>query len=90
MKGYSFWDFNRPTAKNRLHAVLHRHHILPPAGFELFHLKLKHYWEWLKVSAMEKVRIQSDLATLEFAQQQKAKLEAEMGQVAANDLRIPL
>jgi len=39
---------------------------------------------------MEKVRIQSDLATLEFAQQQKAKLEAEMGQVAANDLRIPL
>lgn len=25
------------TAKNRLHAVLHRHHIIPPAGFELFH-----------------------------------------------------
>lgn len=78
------------TAKNRLHAVLHRHHILPPEGFELFHPKLRHFWEWLKVSAMEKVRIQSDLATLEFAQQQKAMLEEEMGKVAANDQRVPL
>lgn len=78
------------TAKNRLHAVLHRHHILPPEGFELFHPKLRHYWEWLKVSAMEKVCIQSDLATLEFAQQQKAMLEEEMGKVAANDQRVPL
>ena len=57
------------TPKNLLHAVLHRHHILPLEGFELFHPNLRHYWEWLKISAMEKVRIKSDLATLEFAQQ---------------------
>jgi hypothetical protein len=29
------------VAKNRLHAVLHRHHILPPEGLELFHPDLK-------------------------------------------------
>lgn len=56
------------TAKNRLHAVLHRHHIIPPEGFELFHPDLQPWWEGLKVSAMEKVRIKSDLAALEFAQ----------------------
>jgi transposase len=78
------------TAKNRLHAVLHRHHIIPPEGFELFHPNLKPWWEGLRVSAMEKVRIKSDLATLEFAKAQKAMLEEEMGKVAAQDTRIPL
>ncbi len=78
------------TAKNRLHAVLHRHHILPPPGFELFHPNLKAWWQALKVSPLEKVRILSDLATLEFAQGQKAILEEEMGKVAAQDERIPL
>src|SRR5512139_1141549 len=65
-------------AKNRLHAVLHRHHILPPEGFELFHPDLKPWWEALKVSPLEKVRIQSDLATLAFAHEQKVMLEEEM------------
>ena len=78
------------TAKNRLHAVLHRHHIIPPAGFELFHPSLKSWWEGLKVSPLEKVRLRSDLATLEFAQGQKAMLEEEMGKVAAQDERVPL
>lgn len=78
------------TAKNRLHAVLHRHHILPPPGFELFHPNLKAWWQALKVSPLEKVRLLSDLATLEFAQGQKAILEEEMGKVAAQDERIPL
>jgi transposase len=78
------------TAKNRLHAVLHRHHIIPPVGFELFHPSLKSWWEELKVSTLEKVRMKSDLATLEFAQGQKAMLEEEMGKVAAKDERVPL
>lgn len=78
------------VAKNRLHAVLHRHHILPPPGFELFHPALKSWWESLKVSPLEKVRLKSDLATLEFAQGQKGMLEEEMGKAAACDERIPL
>jgi transposase len=78
------------TAKNRLHAVLHRHHILPPEGFELFHPDLKPWWEGLQVSLLEKVRIQTDLATLAFAQEQKKLLEEELGKAAAQDERIPL
>jgi transposase len=77
-------------AKNRLHAVLHRHHILPPEGKELFHPDFKAWWQGLKVSALEQVRIQSDLATLEFAQGQKVTLEAEIGKAVAGDERIPL
>ncbi len=78
------------TAKNRLHAVLHRHHILPPPGFDLFDPDLKAWWEGLRVSHLELVRIKSDLATLEFAQKQKALMEEEIGIVAAQDERIPL
>ncbi len=78
------------VAKNRLHAVLHRHHILPPTGIDLFHPENKSWWEGLELSPLEKVRIRSDLATLEFAQGQKAMLEEEMGKVAAKDPRIPL
>ncbi len=77
-------------AKNRLHAVLHRHHILPPEGFELFHPDLKPWWEALKVSPLEKVRIKSDLATLAFAHEQKVMLEEEMAKAVASDQRIPL
>ena len=77
-------------AKNRLHAVLHRHHIMPPEGFALFHPDLKAWWEALKVSPLEKVRIKSDLATLAFAQEQKAMLEEEMGKAIAEDQRVPL
>ncbi len=77
-------------AKNRLHAVLHRHHILPPEDLELFHPDLKAWWEELKVSPLEKVRLQSDLAMLAFAQEQKVMLEEEMGKAIAADSRIPL
>jgi len=82
-------------AKNRLHAVIHRHHIHPPEGgcknsYELFHPNLRAWWEGLKVSPLEKVRILSDLATLEFAQKQKTLLEEELGKAVIHDERVPL
>ena len=77
-------------AKNRLHALLFRHHILPPAGFELFHPSLKSWWMELKVSQIEKINLLSDLATLEFAQTQKKELETHLGEIAAKDERVPL
>jgi transposase len=76
-------------AKNRLHAVLHRQQILPPPELELFHPNLQSWWEELNVSPIEKVRILSDLQTLEFAQKQKALLEDYLGKMAANDERVP-
>src|SRR5512133_2539012 len=77
-------------AKNRLHALIHRKHLQPPEGMELFHPNMRAWWEGLKLSPIEKGNVLCDLETLAFAQQQKANLEAVMGQEAAKDERIPL
>ena len=57
-------------ARNRLHAVLlHRHHILPPEG-ELFTPAMRSWWLELDISVLGRVRVQSDLATLQLAFEQ--------------------
>jgi transposase len=76
-------------AKNRLHAVLHRHH-LPPAGGDLFAPARRDWWLALPVSAMERVRIQNDFDTLAFAQAQIATLEETLTTLAALDERVLL
>ena len=76
-------------AKNRLHALLHRHHLLPPEG-NLFHVDQRNWWLSLPVSPLEKVRLFSDLETLAFAQQQADHLENCLVSLAAQDERLPL
>lgn len=76
-------------AKNRLHAVLHRYHLLPTEG-ALFAVEQRSWWLALPVPALEKVRIQSDLDTLAFAQQQIENLEQALACQAAHDDRLPL
>jgi transposase len=76
-------------AKNRLHAVLHRHHLLPPEG-DLFTATKHEWWLGLEVSALERARIQCDLETLVFAQTQIAHLEGAMTALAAQDERVLL
>lgn len=76
-------------AKNRLHAVLHRHHILPPEG-ELFSAQNRSWWLGLQIDPVERVRILSDLDTLAFARQQIASLEECLLSLAAQDPRLPL
>jgi transposase len=76
-------------AKNRLHAVLHRHH-LPPAAGDLFAPERREWWLALPVSAMERVRVQNDLDTLAFAQAQIAALEETLTALAAQDERVLL
>lgn len=65
-------------AKNRLHAVLHRHHLLPPgdAG-DLFAPEREAWWLALPVSAIEHARIASDWATLAFTQLETAQLRTD-------------
>ena len=61
-------------ARNRLHAALHRARIVPPVG-NLFAPEQRNWWRALPVSALEQARIQSDLATLAFAESEVRQLE---------------
>jgi transposase len=76
-------------AKNRLHAVLHRHHLLPPEG-DLFAVEQRAWWLNLEVTPVERARIQSDLETLAFARSQIVQLEGTLAEAAAQDERVPL
>jgi transposase len=68
-------------AKNRLHAVLQRHHWLPPEG-NPFHALQKKWWLTLPMGPLEKVNVQSDLDTLQFAEKQLMQLNSMMAEIA--------
>jgi transposase len=75
-------------AKNRLHAVLHRHHLPLPEEGGLFDPLNRDWWLSLDISPIEHIRIQSDLDTLAFAQTQVAHLEEAILLVAIHDERV--
>ncbi len=68
-------------AKNRLHAVLQRHHWLPAEG-NPFRASQQKWWLELPTGALEKVNVQSDLETLHFAEKQLMQLTSMMEQIA--------
>jgi transposase len=76
-------------ARNRLHAVLHRHHLPPPEG-DPFTPAKQAWWLNLEVSALERARIQCDLDALVFARTQITHLEEAMTVLAAQDERVLL
>jgi transposase len=77
-------------AKNRLHAVLHRHHLPLPESGSPFSPANRAWWQQLPVSASEQARLQADLATLDFAEQQIAHLTQALASDGAQDERVPL
>jgi transposase len=76
-------------AKNRMHSLLHRHHILPPEG-EPFQPELRAWWKQLELNPSEKTILQCDLDTLEFAQKQVTQITATLKSLAAQDDRVAL
>ncbi len=53
-------------AKNTLHAILHAHHLLPPAEVkDIFHPKERAWWDALPLSPVEMTRVQVALETLD-------------------------
>jgi transposase len=68
-------------AKNRLHAVLQRHHLVAPEG-NLFQESQQRWWLGLPLGSLEKVNILSDLETLRFAQAQQLRLTSMMEEIA--------
>jgi transposase len=76
--------------KNRLHSVLHRHHITPDKGVDLFDPRTRPWWESLPLPPFELVRVRSDLDTLEFSRGQARLMESCLAEFAATDPRMPL
>jgi len=78
------------TAKNRLHAALHRHHLAAPPSSLPFSPKHEAFWLSLPVSPSECAIIHCDWQTVTFADQQKKALEEAIAQAIADDPRAPL
>ncbi len=78
----------KTQAKCRLQATLHRYHILPPEDVKLFSEENEPWWRELPVSILEKVRIESDLATLAFAEGQIQSLEKRMAEWGAKETDV--
>jgi transposase len=76
-------------AKNRLHALLHRHHLSAPAGM-LFDPTMREWGLGLEISTLELARVRCDLDTLVFAQAQIHLLEETMLALAVEDERVVL
>jgi len=74
-------------AKNRLQAVLQRHHLVAPEGIP-FHKSQQSWWLALPLGALEKVNVQSDLETLQFAQAQQMRLTSMMEEIASQQEQI--
>lgn len=78
----------KTQAKCRLQSTLHRYHILPPEDVKLFSDENEPWWKELPVSILEKVRIESDLATLAFAEGQIQSLEKRMAEWGAKETDV--
>jgi transposase len=74
-------------AKNRLHAVIQRHHLVLPSG-NPFGASLQAWWQSLPLGKLEKLNLQSDLATLQFAEKQVNHMTEIMEGMAAEQEQI--
>jgi transposase len=76
-------------AKNRLHAILHRHQFEKPSSSLPFAAKRRDFWLSLPVSPVEKLAIELDLETIDQAEAQRARIEKLMTGAALADERLP-
>ena len=74
-------------AKNRLHAVLQRHHLVPPEG-NPFQEAQSTWWLALPLGKFEKVNVQSDLETLRFAESQRGQLTLMLEEIASQEEQV--
>lgn len=77
-------------AKCRLQSLLHKYNLEAPPKSDPYTPQMRSWWEGLPLEPMEQFRLQSDLDTVAFAQQQKVKMEECLAQHAARDDRVPL
>ena len=73
-----------------MQSVLHKYHLDPPPKSDPYTPQMRAWWEALPVEPIEQFRLQSDLDTVAFVQQQKERLETHLAQQAASDDRMAL
>ena len=74
-------------AKNRLHAVLQRHYLVPPEG-NPFHESQQDWWLALPLGKLERINLQSDLETLRFAETQRVRLTSMMEEITSQEEQV--
>jgi transposase len=74
----------RTQARNRLHAVLHRHNRIPP-GNGLFATEQRHWWASLSLPNVEQLRVRQDLALLDHLEPQLDEVEAELFRLSTTE-----
>ncbi len=70
-------------ARNRLHAVLQRHQIVPPAG-KLFSREQRSWWASLALAPVERLRVRQDLALLATFEPLIAEADGELGRLSTS------
>lgn len=76
-------------AKNRLHAILHRHQLKKPDTTVPFSAAQREWWLSLPLSPVEKLSVRQWLDTLAFNQQHITEIETVMRQELLADERMP-
>jgi transposase len=74
----------RRAAKNRLRGVLFRHNLKAPAG-DLFSALHRSWWSAAPLDAVERLRVQHDLDTLDHLAHQLAEVEATLAQWSVHE-----
>ena len=76
-------------AKNRLHAILHRHQLKAPETSTLFLDTQRDWWLSLAVTPVEKLQVRLDLAALDLYREQIKSIEEVIYREIGADARLP-
>ncbi|MFQ5944522.1 MAG: IS110 family transposase [Anaerolineales bacterium] len=71
-------------ARNRLHSLLHRFNLKPPAG-KIFAQKHRGWWQELDLSPTQLMRIRHDLATIDHIEQQLEEIDEELSRLSTSE-----
>jgi len=70
--------------QNRLHSLLHRHNIPAPHG-KVDTGENREWWETLKLSELETLRLQQELKSLRMVREHILEVEKELGRLSTSD-----
>lgn len=74
----------RTAAKNRLHAILHRHNIVAPAG-RPFSEENREWWDSLNISSSEKLCLRQEWTIIEQLNPLIAEIEVELTHLSVEE-----